>query len=240
MVGLLVTPWAFWAMNLVRSERFVGYWVLPLVLALTFLSGHPQEWLITSRRWQLPQDWVVIDALRSRFRSGGVRVGALRILVWGGLLGVSLCLCAVELLPELAVQPWLLKTSKISRLWQVDQVLRAPVQSFSATEPVRGAGRPGDYAGPHDNCWETVLSKWGWGRWFWRSWALCGNAGDRGSTAYWLALVVVSVVFAAGRKLPALLDRVSGPARNGSIPCSIAKLVPREPGSRRSGRSGGS
>ena len=39
-------PWAFWAYRELRTGRKAGLVSLPLILALTFLTGHPQEWLL--------------------------------------------------------------------------------------------------------------------------------------------------------------------------------------------------
>jgi hypothetical protein len=37
-------PWAFRAMTLRRRGEARGAWTLPPILALAFLTGHPQEW----------------------------------------------------------------------------------------------------------------------------------------------------------------------------------------------------
>jgi hypothetical protein len=39
-------PWAFWSYSEYRSGRTFGFQFLPPILALTFLTGHPQEWLL--------------------------------------------------------------------------------------------------------------------------------------------------------------------------------------------------
>ena len=185
-------PWAFWALTLASRRQTVGLWLLPLVLTLTFLTGHPQEWYYLVLALTL---WVVIDACRS-IREGEAREGVRRGLLWVGLLGVSLGLCAVEVLPELASGPWLLKSSVIP-LAQVNRYHLHGLNVFQILSPF-ALGRPEEYAG-HDNYWETVFSI-GLAP---LVLAVIGFARheDRAMARRWGLLVLVSVVFAAGRKL---------------------------------------
>ena len=60
-------PWAFWAYWQHRSGRARGSWLLPPILAMTFLTGHPQEWLLLVLTVSI---WAAFDELR-RWRSLG-------------------------------------------------------------------------------------------------------------------------------------------------------------------------
>jgi hypothetical protein len=53
-------PWAFWALAEHRRARSRGLIVLPPVLALTYLTGHPQEWLLLVVALSI---WVAADAV---------------------------------------------------------------------------------------------------------------------------------------------------------------------------------
>ena len=103
---------------------------------------------------------------------------------------------AVELLPDLAVRPWLLKRGAIA-LGQVNRYQLHAENLLQLVNPF-ALGRPEAFNG-HDNYWETVLSI-GLAP---LVLALIGVAGyrDRGVIRRWGALVIASVVFAAGRKL---------------------------------------
>ena len=185
-------PWAFWGMHLTLQRKAVGYWVVPAVLAMTFLTGHPQEWYCLVVAISV---WVLADGLRY-VRAGTPREGIARVVVWVGLLASSLGLCAIDLVPEMAVKPWLLKTSQIS----LDHVNRYQLHALNLLQLLSpfALGRPDNYTG-HDNYWETVLSI-GLAP---LVLAVIGAAGyrDRELVRRWGALVLLSVVFAAGRKL---------------------------------------
>ncbi|MCA1685016.1 MAG: hypothetical protein LC745_03340, partial [Planctomycetia bacterium] len=185
-------PWAFWGWSLARRRRAEGTLVLPAVLALTFLTGHPQEWyyLVLALTF-----WVLADGFRSA-RAGSPGEAVSGVALWCGWLALSLGLCAIELVPEIAVQPWLLKKGAIplAHLNRYQLHLDNLLQLLSPF----ALGRPGDYFG-HDNYWETVFSV-GLAP---LVLAALGVATypDRGVVCRWGALVAVAVLFAAGRKL---------------------------------------
>src|SRR5262245_42456461 len=52
-------PWAFWAFAESRSGHIHGSLALAPILALTYLAGHPQEWLLLVLTLTL---WSVVDA----------------------------------------------------------------------------------------------------------------------------------------------------------------------------------
>ena len=78
---------------------------MPVVLAMTFLAGHPQEWLLLILALA---GWSVADAL-AVWHSGGASQTASRVVVLGGAAVLSLGLAAIDLAPQLAVRPWLLR-----------------------------------------------------------------------------------------------------------------------------------
>jgi len=185
-------PWAFWGVHLATRRKAIGYWVLPAVLAMTFLTGHPQEWYFLVVALTL---WVGSNGLGA-LRAGVPLEGIGQCVRWVGLLAVSLGLCAVDLGPEVAVKPWLLKTSQIP----LEHVNRYQLHSMNFLQLLSpfALGRPQNYAG-HDNYWETVLSV-GLAP---LVLAVIGviSYRDRSEVRRWGAMVVLSVVFAAGRKL---------------------------------------
>ena len=53
-------PWAFWAYGQHRSNQGRGRLLLPVILALTYLTGHPQEWfllILALTAWSLFDAW---------------------------------------------------------------------------------------------------------------------------------------------------------------------------------------
>jgi hypothetical protein len=146
-------PWAFWAYGEQRLGRLRGRLLLPLVLALTFLTGHPQEWfllVLTLTAWSL---WNAARAWRDR----GPREAATTLAGWVAVLGLSIGIAAVDVAPELAVRPWLARDVRASvnpevprryHLWQHN--------AWQLLSPT-ALGGPGDYFGD-DNYWETLFS----------------------------------------------------------------------------------
>lgn len=139
-------PWAFAAMIRFRRGERAGAIALPPFLALTLLTGHPQEGYFLLMTLGL---WCLIDALRSG------RTARWRLLAFGLLLTVTLGLLAVEWLPDLHVRPWALRSSRLS-LRQAGQYHTGFWNLLQLLTP-RALGGPADYFGPV-NYWETVVS----------------------------------------------------------------------------------
>ncbi len=155
------------------------------------LAGHPQEWFYLVLVLSV---WTLIDALRAA-GSRRWRAAAGILLSWGGLVGLSLGLVAVELLPDVAAQSWVLRSGRLGvgpnryhlyalNLWQL-------------LDPV-ALGGPAEYFG-HDNYWESVLSI-GLVPLVLVLVAL-GCHRDRALVRGWLVLIAAALVFAAGRPL---------------------------------------
>jgi hypothetical protein len=185
-------PWAVWAFLLARRGKTAGLLALPPALALCFLTGHPQEWYLLVVTLTV---WTAADAARLA-RSGECRPAVGRLALWFGLLAASVAFCAVELLPQFAAQPWLLRRSTIP-LRMISRYYLHATNLFQLVNPF-ALGRPHDYVG-HDNYWETVFSV----GLVPLILAAVGAARhrDRLLSRYWLGLIAVCVVFACGRKL---------------------------------------
>ena len=189
-------PWAFWAFAEHRAGRVRGLLALPPILALTYLTGHPQEWFLLVTALSL---WVAADTVSSLFKDHRPRMRASASLVgWAGILAVGIGLAAVEVLPAIEVLPWVQNgpqgegPSTISKNYQVHLV-----NVLQLLSP-RALGGPDDYFG-HDNYWESVLGFGlvtlvliGAGTVLWR-----GQPKVRG----WLVMVLLATWFAAGRQL---------------------------------------
>jgi len=185
-------PWAFWAANQARRGRSVGYWALPGILALTLLTGHPQEWYYLVLALG---GWAAVEAV------GAWRAGC----PWRGLgvglglavgVGLGLGLAAVEIAPGLAARPWsltrgLIPLALINRYQLQTENLMQLLSPFAL-------GGPADYRG-RDNYWETLFS-------IGLTPLLLAGLGlvrhrDRPSARRWGWLVALAAVFAAGRRL---------------------------------------
>jgi hypothetical protein len=146
-------PWAFWAYGERRNGRLRGQMFLPVILALTFLTGHPQEWFLLVLALTA---WSVYDARRT-WSANGPRRAVGQLVGWTALFALSIGLAAVDVAPELAVRPCLaripdapigVELPKRYHLWHL-----SPWQLLSPT----ALGGPSDYFGD-DNYWETVFS----------------------------------------------------------------------------------
>ena len=189
-------PWAFWAFAEFRKGRARGWLALPPILALTYLTGHPQEWFLLLTALSL---WVAADMvsiLRKRDEQGGR--GLALLLGWAGILALCVGMAAVEIVPASQVLPWVQigpqgeGASGIARNYQLHLVNLLQLLS------PRALGGPDDYFG-HDNYWESVLS-------FGLVTLVLIGAGTglsrrRSKVRGWLAMVLLAVWFAAGRQL---------------------------------------
>ena len=187
-------PWAFWAYGERRNGHLRGQVFLPVILALTFLTGHPQEWFLLVLALTA---WNVYDARRT-WRAHGPRRAAGELIGWTALLALSIGLAAVDVAPEVAVRPWSARNPdapvgvEIPRryhLWHL-----SPWQLLSPT----ALGGPSDFFGD-DNYWETVCSI-GLVPLFL---AIVGalRHPDRGLVRGWLVLAGVAIWLACGRHL---------------------------------------
>jgi hypothetical protein len=189
-------PWAFWAYGRLRAGRTPGLVCLPLILALTALTGHPQEWLLLVLALS---GWALADALRPRPGRGWIpyprRNG---VLVWAGVLVVSTAMAAVDLAPQWSVRPWVRRNRDPAR--EAAAPMRHHLTGLNAFQLLSPAalGGPADYFG-NDNYWETVFSIG------LIPLVLSGVAvarhPDRRLVGGWLMLAGLSVWFACGRHL---------------------------------------
>jgi hypothetical protein len=183
--------------------------------------------------WSPPPLWgrVRVGGPRGATRNGGhTRVRrALGFWVWwSGILLLTIGLTAVEWIPDLLAQKWTLKGAR-NTLRLAGRYHVYPVNLIQLLSPT-ALGGPSDYFG-HENYWESVLSI----GLIPLALAMIGVAwsSDRRLARSWLILVVVSVLFAFGRKFgvfPLLFEIVPGmnhfrvPARSlflGSLGASI-------------------
>ena len=185
-------PWAFWAFVQYRRGRPRGTLLLAPMLALMFLCGHLQEWYYLVFALSA---WAVVDACRAlRARRGHAALVALA--VWAGILAVSLGLVAIELMPDLAAQGWTLRSGRLA-LARVSRYQLHALNLFQLLGPT-ALGGPDSYFGP-DNFWETILSI-GLVPLVLAAVAVMRHP-DRPVVRSWMVLVVISVMFAAGRRL---------------------------------------
>jgi hypothetical protein len=207
-------PWAFDAAIRVHRGQSRSALALAVILAATFLAGHPQEgyYLLIALG-----SWTAFDGIVAVF--AGRRRDARRLwLAWGIALVLAVGLIGIELIPDAMAQPWCLRGARLP-LRLAGRYHVYPINALQLLSP--GAlGGPADYFG-HENYWETVISigliplvlgivavAW---------------STDRRGVRGWLILVAASLVFASGRKLGlfALLyetvpgmDRFRVPARS--------------------------
>jgi len=185
-------PWAFWGLRLCLRKNPLGYWTLPGVLALTFLTGHPQEWYYLVVALTV---WVAAEGGR-RWRAEGVRAGLVPPGIWAAVFGLSLVLCAVDLVPQVRAGAWSLKAGAMP----LNQINRYRLHSFNLTQLLSplALGGPREYFG-EDNYWETVFSI----GLVPLVLAVIGGARhpDRRMVRPWLILALVAAVFAGGKAL---------------------------------------
>jgi hypothetical protein len=187
-------PWAFWAFGQARLERPCGRLLLPVVLAMAFLAGHPQEWLLLVLALSA---WGLADVFAVWQARGAVQATS-RLCVWGAAAALSLGLAAVELAPQIGTRPWLLRDhdalarTSIPRRYHLEAL-----NGFQLLSPT-ALGGPADYFG-RDNYWEALLSI-GLVPLFLAVLAVFLHP-DRRLVRGWLALVGVAVWFACGRAL---------------------------------------
>jgi hypothetical protein len=185
-------PWAFHAFNAHRAGQRRGLLTLPIVLALTCLTGHPQEWYYLIIALSL---WALTDAARLIGR-GELRAAIAGVARWCAALGLSLGLTAIELVPDAMAQQSAGGRSALAA-WQLNTYNPRLLNLLQLISP--GAlGGPSDYLGAA-NYWEALLAP-GLVALILGSIAVC-RAEDRRLVHAWLALTLGAAVFAGGRKL---------------------------------------
>jgi len=187
-------PWAFWSFAQWRAGRMGGAMLLPGIVALAYLTGHPQEWLLLVLALAA---WSIIDIFKI-LRDHGAGRAARAALSRGGALALSLGLIAVEIAPQWAVRPWLLHNRlQSSGLAMPRRYDLSALNGFQLLSPT-ALGGPADYFGD-DNYWETAFSV-GFVPLVLAAIAVLRH-GDRRPVRGWLLLVGFAVWFACGRNL---------------------------------------
>ena len=178
-------PWAFWAHREHRDGRARGLLLAP-ILAATYLTGHPQEWLMLVAALGC---WALVDAIRERRPS--------RLTGWLGLAAISIAMAGVDVVPQAMVRPWLRRNHDP----HVDVMPRryhlGGLNAFQLVSPT-ALGGPADYFGD-DNYWESVLSI----GLVPLALATIGALRHPGRRAVrgWLGLTLLALAFACGRPL---------------------------------------
>jgi hypothetical protein len=186
-------PWAFWAFREQRAGRTRGFLLAP-ILALTYLTGHPQEWLLVAAALAA---WTVADGLLG-WRSHGPRRSAARVVAWFGLLVLSVGMAGVDVAPQCAVRPWLRRNHDPGLEREIrSRYHLGGLNAFQLLDPM-ALGGPADYFGD-DNYWETVCSL-GVVPLLLATIATV-RYPDRRLVRGWLVLAALAVAFAGGRAL---------------------------------------
>ena len=185
-------PWAFRAALGMRRGCWTGRLALPPILALAFLSGHPQPWYYLMVALG---GWALMDFIRA-LRARQVRPAIGGAGAWGVVLIATLGLIAVEVSPTLAVQDWGLHRRRM-KLSDAGRYHLNPLNVLQLLSP-DALGGPAEYFG-HDNYWEALLSA-GWVPLVLATLALA-RSPRRDLVRGWGAMAGASIVFAAGRRL---------------------------------------
>jgi len=186
-------PWAFWSYAQFRTGR-IGAVLLPGILALAYLTGHPQEWLllvVALTGWSVI---AIVTALRDQGTGRAVREALAR----GGVLLLSLGLIGIEIGPHWAVRPWLLHNRlRSTGLAMPRRYDLSAINGFQLLSPT-ALGGPAEYFGD-DNYWETAFS-FGFVPLVLAAIAVLGHR-ERRLVRGWFVLVGAAVWFACGRNL---------------------------------------
>lgn len=185
-------PWAFWAYHQHRQGRTSGFFLVP-ILALTYLTGHPQEWLLLVMALSA---WALIDGLRA-WRSGGWRRAAAPVAGWLGFLVLSMGMAGVDVAPQSLARPWMRRNHDPALEGIPRRYHLGGLNAFQLLSPA-ALGGPADYFGD-DNYWESVLSI-GLVPLVLAAVATLRHP-DRRLVRGWVALTAVAVAFALGRSL---------------------------------------
>ena len=165
-----------------------------IILALTYFTGHPQEWfllVLALSAWCLSTAW-------NSWRFRGVRSSVVQIGWWAVTMALSIGIAAVEIAPELAIRPWLARNSATPIGVGIPRRYRLGARNLWQLLSPTALGGPSDYFGD-DNYWETLFSI-GLAPLFL---AVIGAARhpDRKRIRGWLLLLGLAIWFACGRHL---------------------------------------
>jgi hypothetical protein len=185
-------PWAFLAALGLRRGSPRPTLMLPPILALASLTGHPQEayfLLLALGAWVAADLIAVVRA--GRGRDAWAMLGSWLVV---GLLGLGLV--AVELIPDALAHRWTLQGPRPS----IREAGRYHVSLLNLVQLLspRALGGPSDYFG-HENYWETVLAI-GWAPLVLIAAALT-QVRKSHAVRGWAALTAAAVVVAAGWRL---------------------------------------
>ncbi len=185
-------PWAFLAALVLRRGEPRGGLALPIVLALAFLTGHPQEAYYLTLALGA---WAGYEALSRGSRGGWSRSAGVGVVVLAIAL-LTVGLLAIEWLPIAKAQAWGLKTARLS----ASRASRYSVGPWNLTQLLspNALGGPADYVG-EVNYWESLLAPGG----VVLVLAVVGlvRSSRREGSRGWGTLVGVAVAFAMGRRL---------------------------------------
>jgi hypothetical protein len=189
-------PWAFWAYSGHRAGRSRASLLLPPILALALLTGHPQEWVLLIVALSA---WVVVDAvMMARLDWPRVVRASKGLLQWAAVVTISVALAAIEVFPALSLVRCVAKSASVESPPDLSRSYLFRLENLFQLLAPGALGGPADYFG-HDNYWESVFS--------------CGlvplvlvvaallTLPARPQAAGWAALVGGSVWFAAGPRL---------------------------------------
>jgi hypothetical protein len=182
-------PWAFWAADGLRLGDWPRALALPAVLALALLTGHPQEAYYLSITLVI---WMCIGLFKDA-RAGAWRDGLVRATTTVAALVLALGLTALEWVPDIQAQAWVLRSSRMP----LPEASRYHINLLNLLQLLspNALGRPADYFG-HDNYWESVVSI----GWVSLVLAMVGvwRSPMRRAVKGWAALACGALLFAAG------------------------------------------
>ena len=147
-------PWAFWAFCVRQRHGYMrSYLILTIIIAFTYFTGHPQEWLLlvlALSAWCLSTAW-------NLWRFRGVRSSVVQIGWWAVTMALAIGIAAVEIAPELAIRPWLARNSATPIGVGIPSRYALGARNLLQLLSPTALGGPADYFGD-DNYWETLFS----------------------------------------------------------------------------------
>ena len=215
-------PWAFWASAGRDSDRARPACFLPVVLAMAFLAGHPQEWLLLVLALSA---WSLADAV-AVWRARGARQAASRLLRVGrrgGLVardrrtraGTAACRPALA-----AARSRRSLASEHSRRYHLEAL-----NGFQLLSPT-ALGGPADYFGQRQLLGDVALDRLGSSRCSRRSQSL--RHPDRKLVRGWLVLVGLARLVRVRAASLAVYRSLLRRARDELVSGAGALALPRE------------